>query len=66
MMFVSTEESAQGQGPQESDPVQHANAPEERQAKGEVRVFQRSANRKCSAVCKCFVVTVDPVLLCWM
>lgn len=38
-MFVTTEESAQGQGPQEPDPVQHANAPEERQAKGEVRIF---------------------------
>uniref|UniRef100_A0A3P9PAF7 Uncharacterized protein n=1 Tax=Poecilia reticulata TaxID=8081 RepID=A0A3P9PAF7_POERE len=32
---VSTEEPAQRQGPQESDPVQHADAPEERQAEGE-------------------------------
>lgn len=40
MVFVSTEESAQGQGPQEPDSVQHANAPQERQAKGEVRHCQ--------------------------
>lgn len=37
MTIVSTEEPAQGQGPQEHDAVQHADAPEERQAKGEVR-----------------------------
>ena len=36
-MFVSTEESAQGQGPEEPDPVQHADAAEKRQAEGEVR-----------------------------
>lgn len=46
MMFVSTEESAQGQGPQEPDPVQHADAPEERQAKGEVRFCLSAAFRK--------------------
>lgn len=38
VMFVSTEEPAQRQGPQEPDAVQHADAPEERQAKGEVRL----------------------------
>lgn len=40
MTFVWTEEPAQGQGPQEPDPVQHADAAEERQAEGEVRLFR--------------------------
>lgn len=38
MMPVPTEEPAQRQGPQEPDAVQHADAPEERQAEGEVRL----------------------------
>ncbi len=47
MMCVSTEEPAQGQRPQESDSVQHADAPEERQAKREVRFRRSSAFKKC-------------------
>lgn len=46
MRYVSTEEPAQGQGPQESDSVQHADAPEERQAEGEVRFCRCSRSRK--------------------
>lgn len=38
MMSVPTEEPAQRQGPQEPDTVQHADAPEECQAEGEVRL----------------------------
>ena len=40
-IFVSTEEYAQGERSQEHDSVQHANTPQERQAKGEVRNVQR-------------------------
>lgn len=46
MVFVWTEKPAQGQGPQEPDSVQHADAPEERQAKGEVRFWRSSAVKK--------------------
>lgn len=38
MMPVLTEKPAQRQRPQEPDAVQHADAPEERQAEGEVRL----------------------------
>lgn len=49
MTFVWTEEPAQGQGPQEPDPVQHADAAEERQAEGEVRLCRNFQMTSCDS-----------------